>query len=111
MTEIAKYWFDDRAAPYSTLLRIVDTYCHPEVRHDNYESLIRRAQNPSADDAEIRTFKDELTRLLEGDLAHLHPQALTTATWYDEDSDEEFLQKLWQDLYPDEPVPSPEASG
>ena len=109
MAGVEPYWRKDpdRLVPFSTLLNFVEKYCHPEIRNDNYDLLISRAQMDRPGDAEMKRFKHELTRLLRGDREGLHPQALTQATWYDEEDDSAFLQQLWRDLYPDEPVPSP----
>lgn len=90
----------------------METYYHPEARHDNYPSLISRARKNRADDADIQTFKRDLIALLTGDREGLHPQALTQAAWYDEEDDTAFLLRLWGDLYPDEAPPEPgESSG
>ncbi|WP_328988812.1 hypothetical protein OG394_21540 [Kribbella sp. NBC_01245] len=94
----------DRGTPYGTLLRIVDTYCHPEADDDAYAALIRRAAT-RADDAEMVTFRGELVRLLEGDREGLRPEALSTAAEYPGGNDDAFLERLWRDLYPDEPLP------
>jgi hypothetical protein len=56
----------------------------------------------------MATFRDELVKLLEGNREGLHPQALGLAAEYDQWNDDEFLAWLWQELYPDEPVPTPE---
>ncbi|WP_329483057.1 hypothetical protein OG555_12785 [Kribbella sp. NBC_01484] len=54
----------------------------------------------------MATFKKEFVQLLQGDREGLHPAAISTAAEYDEwDTDDEFLVWLWQQLYPNEPVP------
>jgi hypothetical protein len=54
----------------------------------------------------MATFKREFIQLLEGNRMGLHPEALDAATEYDDwDTDDEFLLWLWQELYPNEPVP------
>lgn len=102
--KIKAYWYDDPGASFGTLLRIVDTYCHPEADDDTYAALIRRA-TARPDDAEMVTFRGELVRLLEGDREGLHPDALSTAAEYDDGDDDAFLERLWRDLYPNGPLP------
>jgi hypothetical protein len=100
------YWLSDRTAPFATFLTIAQTYLHPESRDDDGASLQRRAQADLPDDPEIRTFRAELVRLLSGDREGLQPWAIEFATDYeDQDTDDEFLEWLWQTLYPNEPVP------
>jgi len=89
---------------------MVETYYHPEIRNDNYPSLISRARKNRSDDTDMQRFKQELTTVLMGNREGLHPQALTEAAWYDEEDDTAFLRRLWLDLYPDEPMPSPPQS-
>lgn len=107
MTGVKPYWRKDtaRTVPFSALLSMVEAYYHPEVRHDNYPALISRARKNRPDDADMQRFKQDLISLLTGDREGLHPQALTQASWYDEEDDTAFLKQLWLDLYPDEPVP------
>lgn len=106
MPKIRRYWRDKLGAPFETLLRTVDLYCHPEAGDYAYEDLKRRAQSAAADDVEMRQFRSELSRLLQGDREGLKPFALATAAEYDDGTDDAFLRRLWTDLYPDEPVPS-----
>jgi hypothetical protein len=53
-------------------------------------------------------FKNELRRLLSGDLDQLPKGSLGTAAEFDDSSDEAFLRRLWRELYGDEPVRSRE---
>lgn len=107
MAGVEPYWHRDpqRLVPFSTLLNFVEKYYHPEIRYDNYDDLIMRAQMDRPDDLEMKRFKQEMIAVLEGHREGLHPQALTQAAWYDEEDDTAFLKRLWRDLYPDEPVP------
>jgi len=109
MAGVKPYWRGDteKVVPFSTLLSFVEKFYHPEIRNDNYDVLISRARKNRADDSDMKRFKQDLTALLTGDREGLHPQALTQAAWYDEEDDTAFLQRLWRDLYPDEPIPSP----
>lgn len=99
------YWLEDDDAPFATLLRVVGTYCHPEAGPEAYDDLVVLVRTRD-DDSEIRRFKDELARALEGDTEGLHPDALFTAAAYGDGSDEAFLRHLWRDLYPNEPIPT-----
>lgn len=106
MPGIDMYWLKDKDAPFATFLSVVQAYYHAEIRNDNFEALPRRAQRDRADDVEMATFKQEFIRLLEGDREGLHPEALDVAAAYDDfENDDEFLVWLWQQLYPNEPVP------
>lgn len=108
MAGVKPYWHGDpeRLVPFSTLLNVVETYFHPEIRYDNYDELIQRAQLDRPTDLEMQRFKQELTAVIEGRRDGLHPQALTEAAWYDEDDDTAFLLRMWHDLYPNEAPPS-----
>ncbi|GAA1604771.1 hypothetical protein GCM10009804_71270 [Kribbella hippodromi] len=54
----------------------------------------------------MAVFRQELVRLVQGDREGLHPEALDTATDYDDwETDDEFLVWLWGALYPGEAVP------
>ena len=65
--------------------------------------MIEFAQDPQPHD-DMRIFKQELRRLLLGDLDNLSPGALWTAAEYGDGSDEKFLRRLWRDLYVNEPI-------
>jgi hypothetical protein len=101
------YWLKDKNAPFATFLNVLQAYCHPEVRHDNYAMLIERAKEGRPDDAKMATFKQELIQLLQGHREGLRPGAIDVAAAYDDfDTDDEFLAWLWHELYPDEPAPA-----
>ncbi|GAA1590594.1 hypothetical protein [Kribbella karoonensis] len=101
---IGRYWLADKDAPYATVLNLLEAYFHPEIRDDNFQDLVLRARSADPEDIELATLKRELIRLLQGDRDGLHPKALATAAAYDQRSDDEFLQWLWHEVYPSEPV-------
>jgi hypothetical protein len=96
-----KFWRTDENAPFATLLRVADGYCHPEAGEDAYDELVRNASDESNEI--LRKFKAELREALK-DPAKLPPGALGRAAEYDDGTDEAFLRRLWRDLYGDEPV-------
>lgn len=97
------YWRLDSDAPFAALLRIVDTYCHPEAGgEESYEELIDLARHTDEFE-EMRRFKEELRRALLGDRPP--ENALYVAAQFGDGSDEAFLRRLWHDLYPNEPLP------
>ncbi|MQA84217.1 MAG: hypothetical protein GEV03_06240 [Streptosporangiales bacterium] len=98
---VEPYWQDDPEAPFATLLRIVESHCHPETDEDAYSALRRRADRD--DDAEMQVFKEELRQAVR-DPALIPEDALFTAAEFGDGSDETFLRRLWRDLYGDEPV-------
>jgi hypothetical protein len=107
MPLIERYWLDDASVPFGTFLRYMETYYHPEIYYDNFESLVARAKLGDGGGPGMAIFKDELVRLLKGDREGLHPLAIATAAEYDDwKSDDEFLRWLWHDLYPSEPAPT-----
>ena len=107
MSGIESYWLRDSGAPFATFLSVIQSYYHPEIRNDKFEKLLRRARASDPADVQMAAFKEELIRLLHGDRGGLHPEAIETATDYDDwETDDEFLEWLWQQLYPDEAVPS-----
>ncbi len=91
-------------APYATVLRIIRAHCHRDVEGQAYRALCARAAAADPADTEVGVFKAELRRLLTGELPQLPAGALNAAAEYHETSDEEFLRRLWQDLYGDTPV-------
>jgi hypothetical protein len=111
-TSTRRYWLKDKEAPFATLLSVLSSYYHPEIRHENYEKLIRRALRDPEDDAKMATFKKELTKILRGHREGLPADAIALAAADDDwDTDEEFLAWLWHELSPNEPVPTPESNG
>lgn len=101
------YWRDDPDAPFATLLQMMDTYCHPEAGPDAYDNLVAQARRPALSERMTR-FKDELRRSLLGDKP---PKgAIGAASQYNDfSSEDEFLESLWRDLFPNEPLPVPSA--
>ena len=95
------YWERHPDGPFATLIAVAATYCDAEQSAGAYESLKRLAKRE--DDEEMRVFKDELRRALE-DSSQLPDDELFEAVEYDDGSDEQFLRRLWRDLYGDEPV-------
>lgn len=100
------FWEAHPDAPYATLLRLIETYCHPEAYNDVYDDLKEAVRLPGHS-PDFDVFKDELRRALE------HPDELPEGALYDsakysERSGEDFLAQLWRDLYPGEPLPSAE---
>jgi hypothetical protein len=97
-----KHWRDNPDAPFAALLDTVEAYCHPEAYDEAYDDLSARANRGR--DSVIQKFKDQLRAALL-DPEALPKGALYKAAQYDDGSDMAFLRRLWQDLYPDEPVP------
>jgi hypothetical protein len=95
------YWERHPDGPFATLIAVVATYCDPEQSAGAYEDLKRLAKRE--DDEEMRVFKAELRRAL-ADPSQLPGEELLEAAEYTEDTDEEFLRRLWRDLYGDEPI-------
>ncbi len=97
-------WLGDQTAPYATVLRLISAHCRPEVEGQAAAALCARAAATDPADAELGVFKDELRRLLTGELSQLPAGTLDAAAGYHEGNDEEFLHRLWRDLYGDGPV-------
>lgn len=98
------FWQSDPDAHWSTLLGVLETYCHPEIATgDGYERLQRLAKRE--DDEEMRVFKEELREAIL-DPAQIPGDSLAWAVQYDDGSDEAFLTRVWRDLYPEEPLPT-----
>jgi len=96
------YWKRQPDGPFATLIRISTTYLHPEA--DDLESLQELAKDD--DRPEMRVFKAELRQAI----AHpdrLPGDELFSHVVYEDGSDEAFLNRLWGDLYGDEPVTEP----
>jgi hypothetical protein len=107
VTYSGEYWLKRRDAPFATFLAVVQTHLHSETSPDNFAALKRRAQADRVDDAELRTFMQELSRLLKGDREDLPSGAISLAADGDAwNTDDELLMWLWRELYPNEPVPT-----
>lgn len=100
-----RFWVKDRDARFATLLRIVETYCHPEAYDEAYEDLQAVVARPTHKPV-FDTFKSELRDAIR-DPGQLPEGALFRAAVYEDGSAEKFLARLWRDLYPDEPLPLP----
>jgi Immunity protein Imm1 len=98
------YWLADSTAPYATVLRLIQAHCHPDVEQQAQAALCARAAAADPADTEIGVFKADLRRLLTGDLPQLPAGALDAAAQCHEGNDEEFLLRLWRDLYGDAPI-------
>lgn len=94
-----RFWLRDSSAPYATLLEIIERYLEPEVY--DLDLLRQAAHRPDLD--EMRVFKDELRQAVR-DPSVLPEGALFLAASYEDNSDQVFLDRLWRDLYGDEPV-------
>jgi hypothetical protein len=88
-----------------TLISVAATYCSPDAYDEAYKDLVSRARSPRPDDDEIRKFKSELRHAL-ADPSQLPGDELFEAVEYDDGGDEQFLRRLWRDLYGDEPAPT-----
>lgn len=97
-----RFWEERPDAPYATLLRVIETYCHPSAWEGAYDQL--RALARRTDDKEMAVFKRELAEVIR-DPAVLPPRALDVAADYDDGSAAAFLARLWNELYPDEHLP------
>lgn len=100
MSLIHEYWLDDPTAPYATFLTLLNTYLDFEVYDENdlKERVTRRSSQPK-----MQQFKEEFREVIR-DPSVLPKGALSTAAQYEDASDEAFLNRLWHELYGDEPV-------
>ncbi|MGH3156120.1 MAG: hypothetical protein ACRDNF_06040 [Streptosporangiaceae bacterium] len=92
----------DPNSPFAFFLTVINTYLHPESTY-NVDDLAEWLRDGEPQEEIIR-FKDEFRSMLTSDLDKLPPHALSTAAEYEDGSDEAFLQRLWHELYSDEPV-------
>ncbi|HEY3684231.1 MAG TPA: alpha/beta fold hydrolase [Streptosporangiaceae bacterium] len=102
-----RFWQDVPDAPFATLLRLIETYCHPEVYNEAIDDLKEAVELPGHSPV-FDVFKDELCRALEHP-GELPEGALRDAAQYSDRSDEDFLAQLWREIYPGEPLPTPGA--
>ena len=98
------YWERNPDGPFATLIGVAATYCSPDSDAEDYERLKRLARR--GDDPQMAVFKAELRQALT-DPDRLPEGELEDAVEYREASDEQFLHRLWRDLYGDEPVAGP----
>ncbi|HEY3684567.1 MAG TPA: hypothetical protein VGL93_16155 [Streptosporangiaceae bacterium] len=86
--------------PYATLLRVIERYLHPE-HYADMEMLQDAVKNTEGE--MMRVFKEEL-RVVMRDPGVLPEGALAEAAEYEDGSERKFLDRLWRELYGDEPV-------
>ena len=98
------YWERHPDGPFTTLIRVAATYCSPDADAEDYQRLKRLAGLEG--DRQMAVFKAELRQAL-ADPDQLPAGELDDAVEYREESDQEFLRRLWRDLYGDEPVAEP----
>jgi hypothetical protein len=98
------YWERNPDGPFATLIGVAATYCSPDADADDYQRLKRLASR--GDDPRMAVFKAELRQAL-ADPGQLPKGELEDAVEYREESDEQFLRRLWRDLYGDEPAAEP----
>lgn len=101
---INRYWVGNPETPFYDLLSILSSALHPEAAPQNYEDL-KKATRTEPVPEWVTSFKAQLARVLRGDTEGLHPDAILEAAFYEEDTDAEFLERVWSDLFPDEPLP------
>lgn len=99
-------WRSNPGAPFATLFRICETYCHSEVYCCGINDLRRWLQeaDTSRHASDRQAFEMELLVAIENP-AVLPYGALYAATAYPHGTDEKFLRELWADLYPYKSVP------
>lgn len=93
------YWERHPDGPFVTLIAVATTYLHPE----NYDLDSLKELAKREDDEEMRVFKSELRAALR-DPSQLPEDELSESVQYDDGSSEAFLERLWRDLYDDEPL-------
>jgi hypothetical protein len=96
------FWRENPDAPFATLVRVAVTYCHPEADEHAYDDL--KVLAARGDREEMVVFKDELRTALRNP-AEAPREALSREVQYDDGGPEQFLRRLWRDLYPDDPAP------
>jgi hypothetical protein len=99
------YWERNPDGPFATLIAVAATYCSPEADDEDYQRLKRLARRE--DDPRMAAFKAELRQAL-ADPGQLPAGELDAAVEYGEESDGQFLSRLWRDLYGDEPAAEPD---
>lgn len=95
------YWERHPDGPFATLIGVATTYCSPDADAEDYERLKRLAQYE--DDQRMRVFKAELRQAL-AEPRQLPTGELDNAVEFNDATEEEFLRRLWRDLYGDEPI-------
>ena len=95
------YWERHPDGPFATLIGVATTYCSPDADAEDYERLKRLAQYE--DDQRMRVFKAELRQAL-AEPSQLPTGELDNAVEFNDATEEEFLRRLWRDLYGDEPI-------
>jgi hypothetical protein len=99
-------WVENRDKPFATLISYAATYFTPENTPRQIERLRTAVNRPTEDqDIDARTFVQELRRALSGDTEGLPKDALFDVTHYWDGSDEAFLKRVWETIFPEEPLP------
>ncbi len=105
--DLEESWVENRDEPFATLVSYAATFFHPEKTPRLVEGL-RTAVHRAIEDQNIdtRTFVKELRQALSGDTAGLPDEALWEAAEYSDGTDEAFLKRVWEEIFPEEPLPT-----
>ncbi|WP_385928129.1 hypothetical protein [Tenggerimyces flavus] len=97
----------NRDEPFATLISYAGKFFHPERTPRLVETLRTAVHRPIEDqNIDARTFVQELRRALSGDTEGLPEDALFDVTHYGDGSDEAFLKRVWEEIFPEEPLPA-----
>lgn len=107
MRDPEESWVRNRDKPFGTLISFAGTYFTPENTPSSVERLHRAVHRPIEDqNIDTRTFVKELRQALSGDTAGLPKDALFDVTHYADGDDETFLKRIWEEIFPEEPLPT-----
>lgn len=100
-------WVKNRDHPFATLVDFAATFFHPESTPRLVDTSRTAVQRPIDEQGiDTRTFVQELRQALSGDTAGLPAEALWEAAEYSDGTDEAFLKRIWEEIFPDEPLPT-----
>lgn len=104
-------WVKNRDQPFATLIDYAATFFHPESTPRLIDTLRTAVRRPIEEQGiDTRTFVKELRQALSGDTAGLPDEALWEAAEYSDGTDEAFLKRVWEEIFPEEQLPTRPAS-
>ncbi len=101
----------NRDEPFATLVSYAGKFFNPETTPRHINILRTAVHRPIGDqNIDARTFVEELRRALSGDTEGLPEDALFDVTHYADGDDEAFLKRVWEEIFPEEPLPTRSSS-
>ncbi|MBM7786789.1 hypothetical protein [Tenggerimyces flavus] len=98
---------ENREEPFAILIDYAATFFHPETTPRLIDTLRAAVRKPIEEQGiDTRAFVKELRQALSGDTVGLPDEALWDAAEYSDGTDEAFLKRVWEEIFPGEALPT-----